>query len=70
MVGDEGVSGRGLWVQAHGGHAGVHEDPEGDVAPHKDGRLHLDDLAQEVGAGRSLRLPVLYSEWGGGGVGG
>lgn len=62
MVGDEGVSGRGLRVQAHGGHAGVHEDPEGDVAPHKDGRLHLDDLAQEVGAGRPRRPPVLCSE--------
>lgn len=59
IVVDKWVSGCGLRVWAQGGHAVVHKDPEGDVASSKDGRLHLDDVIQEVHTGRPGPLPVL-----------
>lgn len=62
MVGYKCVSGRGLRVWAQGGHAGVYKDPQGDVAPPKDSRLHLHDLVEEVDAGRPRPPPVLCSE--------
>lgn len=62
IVGDKWVSGCGLRVWAHSGHAVIHKDPEWDVASSEDGGLHLDDVTQEIDTGRPWPLPVLCSD--------
>lgn len=59
MVANEGVSGSGVRVGGHGGHAAVHVDPQRHVVTLGDRRFDVHHVAQEVNTRLPLFLPVL-----------
>ena len=59
VVVDEGVSGSGVGVGGHGGHAAVHVDPQRHMVTLGDRRLDVHHVAQEVNTRLPRFLPVL-----------
>ena len=59
VVADEGVSGSGVGVGGHCGHAAVHVDPQRHVVTLGDRRLDVHHVAQEVNTRLPRFLPVL-----------